>query len=65
MTELSRKPWKVKRCGVKVDCKLGVQCDTTREVVAILSIIQVTGDRAEKGSFLPMLVNLLAQDQQK
>ena len=31
----SRKPWKVKRCEVKVNCKLGMQCDTTREVAAI------------------------------
>lgn len=43
-----------------MDCKLGVQCDTTREVRAILSIIPVTGDIDEKGSFLAILVRLPA-----
>lgn len=32
-----------------------MQCDT-REVGAILSTIQVAGDRAERGSFLGVLV---------
>lgn len=31
-----------------MDCKVGVQCDTRGVVEAILSIIQVTGDRAER-----------------
>lgn len=47
-----------------MDCKLGVQCDTTTRVIqAILSNIKVTGARAEKGSFLATPVRLLAQDQ--
>lgn len=47
-----------------MDYKLGVQCDT-REDGAILSTIQVTGDRAERGSFLGVLVTTASSDQQK
>lgn len=41
---------------MKADCKLGVQSDTRGVVEAILSIIQVTGDRAERTRFLAVLV---------
>lgn len=41
---------------MKADCKLGVQCDTREADEAILSIIQVTGDRAERARFLAVLV---------